>query len=207
MNKSRITINLLIVLAAGLALLWTLNTTKPIELTAGTWFGDQARTVPAFALTDQFGQPFGNANFTGKWNLIFFGYAHCPDICPTTLHTLAAMLGKLDDPKLAAKIQIIFVSVDPNRDTNEAMANYVNNFDSRFIAATTAIESLTPFTRFFGISHQSAAKDDDRSAYLVEHSGAILLVNPQAEYAGVFSAPHDAAALARDMQHLIDNYR
>ena len=207
MNKSRITVNSLLVLAVGLVLLWNLNTAKPIELTAGTWFGDQARAVPAFELSDQFGQPFRNSNFNDKWNLIFFGYAHCPDICPTTLHTLAAMLAKLDDPDLAAKIQIIFVSVDPNRDTNEAMANYVNNFDSRFIAATTAIESLTPFTRFFGIAHQSAAKSDDEAAYLVEHSGSILLVNPRAEYAGIFSALHDSAAIARDMQHLIANYR
>ena len=96
MNKSMPYIIALIALALGFAGSWYVQSSKPIKLEVSRWFGEQARTLPEFELLDQDNQPFGKAQMKGKWTMMYFGYTHCPDICPVTVKAMAEMLEAID---------------------------------------------------------------------------------------------------------------
>lgn len=204
MNKSAIVIVAVVALVAGVLLSWYAHTRQPISLEDGVWFGEQARALPEFQLTDHRGRPLDRGGLEGHWNLMFFGYTHCPDICPLTLHSLEQMYASLDDADVREALRVYFVSVDPDRDTPELLANYVTHFNPDFIAATAPMERLRPLTGALGIAHQLHKKSESDTSYLVDHSGAVVLINPRAEYAGLFSAPHDAAVMARDITRIVE---
>ena len=204
MNKSSIAAVAVVALLGGLALSWMIKSSKPVELEAGTWFGEQARALPEFELIDHDNRPLDRNSFEGKWNLIFFGFTHCPDICPASLQTMNEMLAAIDDPDVLAALQVYFVSVDPERDKPEILRDYVTYFNPDFIGATASMDKLRPFTRSLGIMHEIRKQAEDAGTYDVEHSAAIVLVNPRAELAGLFGAPHDALKLARDMTRIVE---
>ena len=205
MNKSSIAIVALLALIGGVSISWFLSSNKPVELEAGVWFGAQARALPEFELVNHNNQPLTRSSFVGKWNLVFFGYTHCPDICPVSLQTLAEMLSAIEDPDVLEAIQVYFVSVDPERDKPEILGAYVTYFNPTFIGATAPLEKLTPLTRSLGIAHDIRNKSEASTDYDVDHSSAIVLINPQGEFAGLFGAPHDALALARDMTRIVEH--
>jgi len=205
MNKSSIAIVALLALIGGVSISWFLSSNKPVELEAGVWFGAQARALPEFELVNHNNQPLTRSSFVGKWNLVFFGYTHCPDICPASLQTLAEMLSAIEDPDVLEAIQVYFVSVDPERDKPEILGAYVTYFNPAFIGATAPLEKLTPLTRSLGIAHDIRSKSEASTDYDVDHSSAIVLINPQGEFAGLFGAPHDALALARDMTRIVEH--
>ena len=204
MNKSSIAIVALLALIGGFSISWFLSNNKPVELEAGTWFGDQARALPAFELLDHNNQPLTRSSLEGQWSLVFFGYTHCPDICPASLQTMSDMVAAIDDPDVLDAVQVYFVSVDPERDGTEILAAYVTYFNATFIGATAALEKLTPLTRSLGIAHDIRNKSEASTDYDVDHSSAIALINPQAEFAGLFGAPHDALAMARDLTRIVE---
>ena len=205
MNKSSIAIVALVALIGGFAVSWIINSNKPVELEAGLWFGDQARALPEFELIDHNRNTLNRDSLKGKWGLMFFGYTHCPDICPITMQTMSDMVKAMEDPDVVKELSIYFVSVDPERDTPEILAGYVTYFNPDFTGATAPIEKLTPLTRSIGIAHQIRNKTDDKPEYDVDHSSAIVLINPQAEFAGLFSAPQDALVMARDITRIIEH--
>ncbi len=204
MNKSSIAIVALVALIGGISISWFLSSNKPIALEAGLWFGEQARALPEFELIDHNGQQLSRTSLNGKWSLMFFGYTHCPDICPTSLQTMSDMVNAIEDPDVVDNLRVYFVSVDPERDKPEILASYVTYFNPGFIGATAIIEKLTPLTRSLGIAHDIRNKIEGNPSYEVDHSSAIVLINPQAEFAGLFSAPHNALALARDMTRIVE---
>ena len=205
MNKSSIAIVALLALIGGFSISWFLNNNKPVELEDGLWFGEQARALPEFELVDHDNRPLTRSSLNGKWSLIFFGYTHCPDICPASLQTMAEMFTAIEDPDVLGAMQVYFVSVDPERDNPEILAAYVTYFNPAFIGATAPLEKLTPLTRSLGIAHDIRNKSEASTNYDVDHSSAIVLVNPQAEFAGLFGSPHDALALARDMTRIVEH--
>ncbi|MCP4391117.1 MAG: SCO family protein [Gammaproteobacteria bacterium] len=204
MNKSSIVAVAVLALVVGFAMSWVISSNRPVELEAGTWFGDQARALPEFELLDHNSQPLTRVSLNGKWNLIFFGYTHCPDICPTSMQTLSDMVGAIDDPDVANALRIYFVSVDPDRDKPEVLASYASYFNPAFTGATAQMEQLEPLTRSLGIAHGIRNRVEGNPVYDVDHSAAIVLVNPQAEFAGLFGAPHDPAVMARDMTRIVE---
>jgi len=204
MNKSSIAIVSVLALAAGLAISWIINNSKPIELEAGTWFGDQARALPEFELRDHNNQSLTRSSLHGKWNLLFFGYTHCPDICPISLQNLSDMVAAIEDPDVVAALNVYFVSVDPERDHPEVLASYVGYFNPAFTGATAPMDQLKPLTRSLGIAHEIRNRVEGNPVYDVDHSAAIVLVNPKAEFAGLFGAPQDSAAMARDMTRIVE---
>ena len=204
MNKSSIASVALAALFGGFAISWIISSNKPIELESGLWFGDQARALPEFELVDHNQQQLVKSDLNGTWSLMFFGYTHCPDICPTSLQTMSDMVSAIDDPDVVAALRVYFVSVDPERDKPEVLASYVTYFNPDFIGATAIEEKLSILTRSLGIAHDIRNKVEGSSSYDVDHSSAIVLINPQAEFAGLFSAPHDAQVLARDMTRIIE---
>jgi protein SCO1/2 len=204
MKKSSIAIVALVALIGGFSISWYINNSKSVDLETGLWFGDQARALPQFELIDHNNQPLTRASLEGKWSLIFFGYTHCPDICPTSLQTMSDMVAAIEDPDVLNAVQVYFVSVDPERDKPEILAAYVTYFNADFIGATAPPEKLTPLTQSLGIAHNIRNKTEGSTSYDVDHSSAIVLINPQAEYAGLFGAPHEALVMARDMTRIVE---
>ena len=110
----------------------------------------------------------------------------------------------IDDADVREALRIYSVSVDPDRDTPAHLADYVGYFHPEFVGATAPIDSLRQLTGALGIAHQLRKQSESDTSYLVDHSGAIVLINPQAEYAGLFSAPHDHEVMARDITRIVE---
>jgi protein SCO1 len=171
-----------------------------MELATGTLLAP-SRALADFSLIDNQGRSFGPANLHGHWSLMFFGYTNCPDFCPTTLTTLAAVEKRLRAVK-AATPQVIFVSVDAKRDTPAQLAKYVPYFDPDFVGLTAvdqpAIEALA---RKWGVAVLIRPAADGN--YTVDHSGDIFVIDPAGRLAAVLSGPFTVEALQSDIQRLV----
>lgn len=149
--------------------------------------------LPAFELVDQSGSAIDETVFEGQWDLVFFGFTHCPDVCPTTLQVLANAKAALDDLGVSPLPRIVLVSVDPERDTPEILAQYVGHFGAGNLGITGSLEGVRALTTGLGIYFEKQERDDGN--YLVDHSAAVLLIDPQGRFSALFSGPH-----------VIDNY-
>lgn len=160
------------------------------------------RPLPAVALADHRGAAFGTAGLAGQWTLLFFGFTHCPDICPTTLATLAASSRQLAELPAAARPRIVLVTVDPARDTPAALAAYLGHFDPAFVGLTGSQEAVEELARGLGAVMQAQPANADGS-YTVDHTAAIFLIDPDAAMRAVFGSPHEAGLIARDYRRII----
>src|ERR1700681_3391106 len=191
-----------IVGVAGIAasVLW--RHAPAVELTTGT-FLPPSRALPDFSLIDQQGKVFGSANLRGHWSLLFFGYTNCPDYCPTTRTTLAAVQKRLRAAKAPVLPQVIFVSVDAKRDTPAQLAKYVPYFNPEFIGLTAASQSdVEAVAAKLGVGVVITPKSD--GTYTVDHSGAIFVLNPAGKLAAVLTGPFDVGALESDFRRIVD---
>jgi protein SCO1/2 len=187
---------------AGLALWQASQATAPADQPALLVL-PEPREIPPFELVDHEGRAFGPARLQGSWSLLFFGFTHCPDICPGALYDLHLLDEMLVDAHGRGAHQVLFVSVDPERDTPERLKDYVRYFDPDFAAVTGEHEQLEPLTRKLGIAYRIEEHEAGADAYNVDHSASILLMDPQGRLHGVFPAPHDVAAMAQSMQPLL----
>ncbi len=165
----------------------------------------ERRALPEFELRDQNGAPFTRASLEGRTSLVFFGFTHCPDICPATLQQLAVARDRLaataggSDDTLP---EIILISVDPARDTPETLGRYVEYFGDGITGATASPEDLLVLTSALGIFFEPVPTGDG-STYTVNHSTAVLVIDPQARLQAIFSAPHSIEAFVQDLPLLI----
>jgi protein SCO1/2 len=173
----------------------------PPELERATMY-TATRTLPEFALVDHAGRPFGPERLHGQWTFLFFGFVNCPDVCPTTLATLAAAQRSLADLPGGLRPAVALVSVDPGRDTPDVLARYVTHFDPSFTGVTGTRESIDALTGGLGVAVMIGPADGDGS-YSVDHSAAIFLVDPEGRVAALFSAPHEAGTIARDYRRIV----
>jgi protein SCO1/2 len=160
------------------------------------------RAIPVFSLTDHNGRAFGPTEFRDKWSLLFFGFTRCPDICPNTLGQLHAINSALKQEGGSANLQVVFISVDPKHDDTATLKNYVEYFDPAFVAATgpeTELRKLTD-SLFVPYSYVPIGQGDD---FTVEHSGALVLVNPQGQAAAYFSPPLQVSPIVADLRALL----
>jgi len=164
-----------------------------------------ARQLPPFELVDHNNQVFNEDALRGRWSFLFFGYTHCPDVCPTTLSVLNSVAHRLQD--LEADIRFVFVSVDPERDTPEVLARYVGYFNGDFIGVTGTEQQIAQFTRELGIMHMRVAAEENTSDYLVDHSASVLLIDPDGRYHAVFSPPLAAGKISDDFRKILEAYR
>lgn len=156
------------------------------------------RALADFRLERSDGKPLTAADFKGQWNLVFFGFTHCPDICPGTLGVLKQVRAALTQAGAADRVHIHFISVDPQRDKPEVLGRYAGFYDPGFIAATGSDEELTRLTRSMGQLYTRTTPDASGN-YSVDHSASIVLVDPQGQLAGLFRPPLDAAAIGSDL--------
>ncbi|MCV6636099.1 SCO family protein [Candidatus Albibeggiatoa sp. nov. NOAA] len=150
------------------------------------------QAIKPFELTRHDNQPLNLDSFKGKWTMLFFGYTHCPDICPMALSILRGIKLSLDEQHPEQETQFVFVSVDGKRDTPEQLSQYITFFHPEFIGATGDEKQVNALTRQLNIVYMKMPEQEDGS-YIINHSSTILLVNPGAQLAGRFSTPHDIA--------------
>lgn len=152
----------------------------------------EPRPLQNFELTDQYQQAFNLERLQGKWSFVFFGYTYCPDICPTTLSTLTAVsrLLKRGDLQDMPDMQVVFVSVDPQRDTPDVIEKYLKYFDEAFQGITGAQQDIDSLARQFGAGHIKE-QETAPGQYLVSHTSSIFLIDPHGRLLAAFSPPHD----------------
>ena len=148
---------------------------KPLN--SGEAFGD------AFTLTDQSGQPITEAAFRGHPTAVFFGFTHCPEVCPTTLFELDGWLKQLGSE--GEDIRAYFVSVDPERDTPEIMNTYVSNVSDRITGVTGEVEKVEAMAKSFGIYWKKVPLDG--GDYTMDHTASILLLGRNGDFFGTIA--------------------
>jgi protein SCO1/2 len=155
------------------------------------------KPLTAFALTDHENRAFDLASLKGKWTFLFFGFTHCPDVCPTTLAVLARARDNIAKNMAGAEdIQLVFISVDPNRDTASKLRQYVNYFDTTFLGVTGDNAQIGNLAGQLGAAYQVAITPGMEN-YPVYHTAAVFLLDPRARYHAVFTPPHDAEAISK----------
>ncbi len=161
-----------------------------------TVFSDP-KPLTAFALTDHQNRVFDLSRLKGKWSFLFFGFIHCPDICPTTLAVLARARDKIARQATGAEdIQFIFISVDPNRDTVGRLRQYVGHFHKTFLGVTGNDPQIRNLADQLGAPYEVAFTPGLKN-YAVNHASAVFLVDPRARYRAVFTPPYDAKVISR----------
>ena len=181
-------------LCAGLAGFWLarqLDRGAP-QLASGTWL-PQARTVSGFQLTDSGGRPFTRRDLEGAPTLVFFGFTHCPDVCPTTLLKLAQVRRRA----AVAGLRVLFISVDPQRDTPPVLGVYVHAFDPQFQGLTGDAHIIAGLAANFGVAVNRVELPG--GDYTMDHSAVVFLLDDSARIVAIFTPPFDAAALSADL--------
>ncbi len=199
-----------------------LAATCAIAVCLGVWFGVNSVTPPSkleisgFAfpepkklenidLLNQNSKSFDTAAFDSHWTFVYVGYTFCPDACPMSLTVMNNINDLLDKKNIADDVQLLFVSVDPERDTPDRLLEYTRYFNEKFMAATGDPGAINNFTDQVSAIY---ALPDDRSDpnYLVDHSSSIVLIDPDAAVHAIFTPPQVAADLASDFERLRDRY-
>jgi protein SCO1 len=201
-NRYWISVGAIAVVAAlaGLYVARTLNQPAVPSLESGTSL-PQARTLTEFALVDTRGAPASPAALRGHPTLVFFGFTHCPDVCPTTLALLANVQRQaaLQDERLAG-LKVALISVDPERDTPELLGKYIDSFGGDFIGLTGSASEIVKATRAFGVA--AARVEQAGGGYTMDHSATVFALDSQARVVALFTPPLSAAALTRDIARL-----
>jgi len=165
----------------------------------------QVNALPEFALQTADGEAFTRDDLEGQWSLLFFGFTNCPDICPDTLSLLASVMEDLKLMGAKTLPQVVFVSVDPQRDRGDTLGDYVSWFNEDFVGVTGEDDALEALTSRLGIHYsQAPAPDtDDEDFYTVNHSASVMIVDPQARLLGLFGPPLTSQDVAADLFSLM----
>ena len=207
MSKRAIVLLLVACLAAGLGL-WASQrvhgpaTALPPPVKAVTLL-PSPRVLPAFSLQQSDGTALTVDDLDGHWSVVFLGFTHCPDICPTTLAQLASAQKQWAVLPAATRPRVLFLSTDPERDTPKLTGDYAHAFHPDTLAATGPIPQLEAFARSLSLVFMKvpglSGKPDD---YSIDHSAALVLLDPQGRMAGVVQPPFDIKLIAADLELL-----
>jgi cytochrome oxidase Cu insertion factor (SCO1/SenC/PrrC family) len=168
------------------------------SLWTGSAEGIGASIGGPFQLTDQNGKPRTDADFRGQYLLVFFGYANCPDTCPTTLQTLTQAMDKLGPA--AQRVTPIFITVDPERDTAAALKEYAQNFHPRLVALTGSADQIAAVAKEYRVYF---AKSGDGPNYAMDHTALIYMMGPDGRYLANFAPQAAADDIAKDLRQRI----
>jgi protein SCO1 len=162
----------------------------------------QPQQLPHFSLIDGAGQPFTNHSLKNHYSFLFFGYTHCRGICPLTMNMLAQLYAQLKKEKLPLP-QVVFITLDPRRDTQKTVANYVRAFNPTFKGITGHLASIQQFSKQMGVVYIRAQQDDPKDKnYQIDHSGTLYLTDPAGQLLAVFSPPLEKESIAKDYKAL-----
>jgi protein SCO1 len=193
-------------LFTGLFVFQHIHSKKEIDVAQfhGTYL-ENPRPVNAFALTGIDNKSYDNSSLKGHWTLVFFGFTNCGYICPTTMAELSKMYHLLEDKKVKDLPQVVMISIDPERDNIDRLNSYVTSFQSSFYGARGEETVIKAMTREMGVAYAKVVNKDsaDPQNYDMQHSGAVMLFNPQGELNAFFTSPHRADLLAKDYMLLV----
>lgn len=178
------------------------GTDKVALLDAGIVLLPQSRSLPGLSLTNQDGQAQAVDQFKGQWSLLFFGYTFCPDICPATLAQLRQLKGMLP-AEAQARLRVVLVTVDPQRDNPEQLKKYLGFFDPAFLGLTGAQEDLQQLASAVSIPYIPA--DTSQENYTVDHSGNLVILGPDGTQRGFIRAPLNNDKLAEQLPALLNS--
>ena len=153
--------------------------------------------LPEFSLLDQNGATVDRTVFEGQWDVVFFGFTNCPDICPATMTLLGQARRELAARGQQPLPRVVLVSVDPERDTPEAMARYIAYFGEDNLGLTGELGEISKLTDALGIFFQKAGTDD--TVYGVDHSTVVLVIDPDGRLKALFSTPHSVDNFVNDL--------
>ncbi|TAN52938.1 MAG: SCO family protein [Rhodospirillales bacterium] len=180
---------LLVALGLGLGIRYSLMSSNSDDVPAPVSIGGP------FSLVDHTGKAVTDKDYRGKYLLIYFGYTFCPDICPTSLNTMVDAMSKMDQDK-AAKIQPLFFSVDPERDTVERLKDFVPAFHPRMIGLTGKLEDVTAAAKVYRVYFAKVKSEDPNVGYLLDHSALFYLMGPDGRFVRHFSHGIQASEMA-----------
>ncbi len=152
-----------------------------------------------FTLDGHFGSPVSLSDFSGKVVLLLFGYTYCPDVCPTQLHRLKEVMDKLGNK--ADSVQVLLITVDPERDTPERLKKFVTHFHPNFLGLTGPREKIQAVARQYGIGFPDGEKSGDD--YTVDHSSSIYLINQRGVFCGLYSHNTPSDKLVEEIKRLV----
>lgn len=155
----------------------------------------EPKQLKEFKTIDQSGKDFGIDRLRGKWSFIFFGYTHCPDVCPATLAVMNGLNSRLQSMGRSEDLQYIFVTVDPERDTVQRLNEYLGYFNPDFIGLGGSIEQIQSLSGQIGIVYMYGDKSPETGNYLVDHTASIFLADPDGRLVAIFSAPHQVESI------------
>lgn len=187
--------------AAGGMLLSRSLYRQPPQLAQGTVL-PQPRDLPDVALLDQDGRALRSSDLRGHWSIAFFGFISCPDVCPTTLGMLAQARRALSDLPAADQPAVLFVSVDPRRDTPARLKGYVGFFDPAFRGLTGTPAAIESLASGLGAAFGVGTPDADGN-YTVDHTTALFVLNPEGQFVAVLTSPHTSQSVAGDFRRLL----
>jgi len=197
------------VLMAGIGLLlagFVLHKLNPPPLSdiqlrqMGLYLFQNPRALPEYELLNEEGELFTPQSFEGQWDLVFFGFTFCPDVCPTTMATLKQAYDALPESDRES-VRVVLVTVDPARDTVPVMKTYVEHFDTTFTGVTG--DFLDVHRLATGLSIPFAKVPGGGDNYQVDHSANIAVINPRGHYVGFFKSPHDPRRITQLTQALL----
>ncbi len=179
------------------------NQTSPLEISGFAF--PQPKPLSSIDLVSHDNQPVNEESFKDKWTFIYVGYTFCPDACPMTMTVLNQIHGILATKKKSSDVNMMLVSVDPDRDTPEKLAEYVKYFNTSFSAASGTPENIKEFANQVS-SVYVLPEDRSDPNYLVDHSSSIILIDPNASVHAIFTPPQTATDLADDFVKLSDRF-
>jgi protein SCO1 len=166
----------------------------------GVFVLPDAREIGPFALADQHGRAFTNADLEGRWSFVFFGFTHCPDLCPVAMSMLARVERHLVEgrrDRLHEQFSGVMVSVDPERDDAETLGRYVGAFSPRFTGVVGDRDDVAAFARELNAAFAAVPHPTNDSEYTIDHTVNIAVIDPRGRYHGFISPPYDSDAVER----------
>jgi len=181
---------------------------EPIEI-SGTYL-EKPRMITPFSLKKANGMNFDDTSLMDHWSLVFFGYTRCPDICPRALEMLNKFYStfkKIPEVNKDDLPEVVFISVDTNRDDLEQLQEFTNRFNKGFIGVSGEQNQIANLARNLGVVYKQISVGEDNENYLFDHSSTIYVINPKGELQALFTAPHNPEVISSQLKQIIDRHK
>ncbi len=202
-------ITISISIASGMWITKYFNNPQAKEVSVSEYSGrvfEPPIPLQSFKLTDHEGNSFSPVNLLGYWTFVFFGYTNCPDVCPMALVDLNAVYDDLESKFVLGNTKVLFVSVDPERDNLNHLADYISYFNEDFTGVTGNAFQIETFAKQFGAVYKRVENEEDAEDYLVDHTASIMLIDHLGRLISIFPPPLDHNKIVADFLKLRDRY-